>query len=109
MSDLQQTTGLKRHKVGLLAIVGTIYSLTAAGAYGIEDMVPAAGPGLCMVMLVVIPLVWAYPQAFVCAEMGSAIPAEGGPYKWVQETCGEFWGFQMGWWRTIGGYFNRCV
>ncbi len=109
MSDLQQTTGLKRHKVGLLAIVGTIYSLTAAGAYGIEDMVPAAGPGLCMVMLVVIPLVWAYPQAFVCAEMGSAIPAEGGPYKWVQETCGEFWGFQMGWWRTIGGYFNTVT
>ena len=36
MSDLQQTTGLKRHKVGLLAIVGTIYSLTAAGAYGLS-------------------------------------------------------------------------
>lgn len=108
MNDLSNT-GLKRHKVGLLAIVGTIYSLTAAGAYGIEDMVPSVGPGLCMVMLIVIPLVWAYPQAFVCAEMGSAIPAEGGPYKWVQETCGEFWGFQMGWWRTLGGYFNTVT
>ena len=108
MNDLSNK-GLKRHKVGLLAVVGTIYSLTAAGAYGIEDMVPSVGPGLCMVMLIIIPLVWAYPQAFVCAEMGSAIPAEGGPYKWVQETCGEFWGFQMGWWRTLGGYFNTVT
>lgn len=70
MNDLSNK-GLKRHKVGLLAVVGTIYSLTAAGAYGIEDMVPSVGPGLCMVMLIIIPLVWAYPQAFVCAEMGS--------------------------------------
>ncbi len=51
MNDLSNK-GLKRHKVGLLAVVGTIYSLTAAGAYGIEDMVPSVGPGLCMVMLI---------------------------------------------------------
>ena len=35
MSD----NGLKQHKVGIIGIVGMIYAMTAAGAYGIEDMV----------------------------------------------------------------------
>ena len=29
--------GLKQHKVGVIGIVGMIYAMTAAGAYGIED------------------------------------------------------------------------
>jgi hypothetical protein len=42
----ESKTGLKRQKLGLFAIVGMIYSLTASGAWGIEDMIPGAGPGL---------------------------------------------------------------
>ena len=45
MSSTNQN-GLKRQKLGLFAIIGMIYSLTAAGAWGIEDMIPGTGPGL---------------------------------------------------------------
>ena len=71
-----------------------IFCLCAAGAYGIEDMIPMAGPGLTLVMLIVLPFLWSIPMAFVASELGSAIPQEGGFYKWVQRACGEFWGFQ---------------
>lgn len=48
MSNTNQH-GLKRQKLGLFAVIGMIYSLTAAGAWGIEDMVPGTGPGLTLI------------------------------------------------------------
>jgi len=48
-------------------------------------------------------------MGLVAAELGSALPQEGGYYKWVQRACGEFWGFQAGWWRTISVYFDNTV
>ena len=48
-------------------------------------------------------------MGLVASELGSAIPQEGGFYKWVQRACGEFWGFQAGWWRTISIYFDNTI
>jgi amino acid transporter len=90
-------------------VVFMIFCLCAAGAYGIEDMIPEAGPGLTLVMLMVLPFVWSTPMGLVASELGSAIPEEGGFYKWVQRACGEFWGFQAGWWRTISIYFDNTI
>jgi len=93
--------GLKKHRMTTSTVVFMIFCLCAAGAYGIEDMIPNAGPGLTLVMLILLPFVWSTPMGLVASELGSAIPEEGGFYKWVQRACGEFWGFQAGWWRTI--------
>jgi len=101
--------GLKKHHMTTSTVVFMIFCLCAAGAYGIEDMIPAAGPGLTLVMLIVLPFVWSTPMGLVASELGSAIPEEGGFYKWVQRACGEFWGFQAGWWRTISIYFDNTI
>ena len=102
-------SGLKKHRIKMSTVVFMIFCLAAAGAYGIEDMIPNAGPGLTLVMLIVLPFVWSTPMGLVAAELGSAIPEEGGFYKWVQRACGEFWGFQAGWWRTISIYFDNTI
>ncbi len=86
-----------------------IYAMTAAGAYGIEDMVSASGPGMTVIMLFVLPLIWAFPIALASSELGSAIPDECGFYRWVQRALGEFWGFQIGWLKNIGIYINVAV
>jgi amino acid transporter len=101
--------GLKRQKVGIIGVIGMIYAMTAAGAYGIEDMVSSSGPGMTVIMLLVLPLVWALPIALASSELGSAIPDECGYYKWVQRALGEFWGFQIGWLKNIGIYINVAV
>jgi amino acid transporter len=101
--------GLKQHEMKTSTIVFMIFCLCAAGAYGIEEMIPQAGPGLTLVMLTVLPFLWSTPMGLVAAELGSALPQEGGYYKWVQRACGEFWGFQAGWWRTISIYFDNTV
>ena len=103
------SAGLKKHRISTSTVVFMIFCLCAAGAYGIEDMIPQAGPGLTLVMLIVLPFVWSIPMGLVAAELGSAIPEEGGFYKWVQRACGEFWGFQAGWWRTISIYVDNTI
>jgi len=101
--------GLKQYELKTSTVVFMIFCLTAAGAYGIEEMIPQAGPGLTLVMLIVLPFLWSTPMGLVAAELGSALPQEGGYYKWVQRACGEFWGFQAGWWRTISVYLDNTL
>jgi amino acid transporter len=101
--------GLKQHDLRVSTVVFMIFSLVAAGAYGIEEMIPESGPGLTLVMLMVLPFVWGLPFGLVASELGSARPQEGGYYKWVQEALGEFWGFQAGWWRTISVYIDNTL
>jgi amino acid transporter len=101
--------GLKKHDVKVSTVVFMIFCLCAAGAYGIEEMIPGAGPGLTLIMLMVLPFIWSTPLGLVASELGSARPQEGGYYKWVQEALGEYWGFQAGWWRTISIYIDNTL
>ena len=78
-------------KVGIISVVGMIYSMCCAGAFGIEEMIPEGGPGLTIVMLIALPFVWALPYCFICSELGGARPVEGGKLMWVKEALGEFW------------------
>jgi len=102
-------SGLKQHRMSVSTVVFMVFCLCAAGAYGIEDMIPQAGPGLTLAMLIVLPFLWSAPMGLVASELGSAIPEEGGFYKWVQRACGEFWGFQAGWWRTLSIYIDNTI
>jgi len=101
--------GLKQHDMKTSTVVFMVFCLCAAGAYGIEEMIPQAWPGLTLVILIVLPFLWSTPMGLVASELGSALPQEGGYYKWVQRACGEFWGFQAGWWRTISVYFDNTL
>lgn len=103
---MEGTTSLRKRNVGVLGVVGMVYALCAAGAYGIEDMVSSSGPGMTIIMLIVLPLIWAFPIALTSCELGSAIPEEGGYYKWVQRGLGEYWGFQVGWLKNVGMFIN---
>ena len=101
--------GLKKHDIKSSTVVFMIFCLVAAGAYGIEEMIPASGPGLTLIMLIILPFVWGLPFGLVASELGSVRPQEGGYYKWVQEALGEFWGFQAGWWRTVSIYLDNTT
>lgn len=101
--------GLKKYDMKVSGIVFMIYCLVAAGAFGIEEMIPASGPGLTLLMLIIFPIIWALPISNLVAELGSVLPSEGGVYVWVREAFGEFWGFQAGWWGTVSTYITNGV
>ncbi|NLY70230.1 MAG: APC family permease [Clostridiales bacterium] len=111
MGPVQESTNvkIKQHDLKVSTVVFMIFCLCAAGAYGIEEMIPESGPGLTLIMLIVLPFIWSTPLGLVASELGSARPQEGGYYKWVQEALGEFWGFQAGWWRTISIYIDNTL
>lgn len=106
---IQGVAGLRKHDIKVSGIVFMLYCLVAAGAFGIEEMIPEAGPGMTLLLLAVFPIVWAYPISNLVAECGSVMPSEGGVYVWVKEAFGEFWGFQAGWWGTVSTYITNGV
>ncbi len=108
-ADPIENHGLKKRNLSVSTVVFMIFCLASAGCYGIEEMMPESGPGLTVIMLIVLPFVWSSPLGLVAAELGSARPQEGGYYKWVQEALGEYWGFQAGWWRTISIYIDNTL
>lgn len=101
--------GLKKHDIRVSGVVFMLYCLVAAGAFGIEEMIPEAGPGMTLILLIAFPIVWAYPISNLVAELGSVLPSEGGVYVWAKEAFGEFWGFQAGWWGTVSTYITNGV
>ena len=52
----------------------------------------------------VIPFFWCIPVSLVAAELTTAIPVEGGFYRWVRAAFGDFWGFQAGWWNWSASF-----
>ena len=101
--------GLKRYDIKVSGIVFMLYCLVAAGAFGIEEMIPQSGPGITLIMLIIFPFIWSYPISNMVAECASMMPREGGVYVWAKEAFGEFWGFQAGWWETMSAYITNGV
>ncbi len=85
-------------KAGLLSFVFVMFAYTTGGPFGLEEMVTTSGPGMTLLYLLVIPFFWCIPVSLVTAELTTAIPVEGGFYRWVRTACGDFWGFLAGWW-----------
>lgn len=101
--------------IKLITMIFMIFSFCCGGAFGVEEMISAGGPGLTIILLALLPFVWGLPQSMAAAELGSAIPYTGGFYKWNQAALGEFWGFISGYGRVIAqylempGYIILCV
>jgi amino acid transporter len=85
-------------RASLFYFVFVMFAYTTGGPFGMEEMVTTSGPGLTLVYLLVIPFFWCIPVSLVAAELTTAIPVEGGFYRWVRVGYGNFWGFLAGWW-----------
>ena len=105
----KQVDNLKKVKMTPIRMAGMLFCLTAAGAFGIEDMIPLSGPGFTLVMLVIFAVIWAYPISQIVSELSAIMPAEGGIYIWVKEALGEFWGFCTSWWGIMNCYLGLSV
>src|SRR5437763_12630765 len=81
-----------------------MYSYTTAGPFGLEDMVRTSGPGMTLIYQLVIPFFWCIPISLVAAELTTAMPVEGGFYRWTRAAFGDFWGFLAGWWNWCASF-----
>src|SRR6266851_4082244 len=91
-------------KAALLPFVFVMYAYATGGPFGLEDIVTTSGPGLTLLYHRVIPFFCRIPVSLVAAELTTAIPVEGGFYRWVRTAFGDFWGFQAGWWNWSASF-----
>ena len=109
MTEMLHNQGLKRVRMRLFTAVIVVFTLTCSGSFGMEDVISSSGPGLTLLMILILPLVWSVPMAFVASELGSMIPEAGGLYRWIRRGMGEYWSFQAGWWWTLSLYVDSAV
>lgn len=91
-------------KAGLFSFVFVMYSYTTAGPFGLEDQVTTSGPGMTLIYHLVLPFFWCIPISLVAAELTTAMPVEGGFYRWTRAAFGDFWGFLAGWWNWCASF-----
>jgi amino acid transporter len=60
-------------------------------------------------ILLLTPVLWSLPTAFMIGELSSALPAEGGYYAWVRRGLGNFWGFQEAWLSLVASIFDMAI
>ena len=80
-----------------LSLVFILYFCTSGGAFTTETLVHSVGPGMALLILVLVPIVYSLPEVLIVGELASMLPLEGGYYRWVDRAFGSFWAFQNGW------------
>ena len=86
-----------QRSLGTVGLVFVMFFTVSGGAFTMEGLVASIGPGMALLLLVAIPVVWAAPEALLIGELSSMLPEEGGYYRWVHRAFGPFWAFQNGW------------
>lgn len=80
-----------------LPVVFILFFTVSGGAFTTEGLVAEVGPGLALLMLAAVPLLWSVPEALLIGELASMLPEEGGYYRWVRRAFGPGWAFQNAW------------
>jgi len=83
--------------------------MVSGGTYGTEDIIHGAGYGMGILLLLLTPVIWSLPTAYMIGELSSALPAEGGYYAWVRRALGNFWGFQEAWLSLVASVFDMAI
>lgn len=99
----------KKTKIGLLGLTAMVCVTVAGGGFGIEDLMGSVGPGMTMLVFILIPFVWSIPFGLSSAELSSAYPEDGGMYTWAKQGLGEKAGFVSGWCYTIAGFVEPAT
>ena len=106
---LAVSPGKKSIRLTLWPLVAATFFMVSGGTYGTEDIVHGAGYGKGILILLLTPLLWSLPTAFMIGELSSALPFEGGYYAWVRRAMGNFWGFQEAWLSLVASIFDMAI
>jgi amino acid transporter len=98
-----------RRQLSTLPLVAVIYFSVSGGPFGLEEGIGGSGPGMALVALIIVPIIFAVPCALMAAELGSAIPVEGGYYYWVKLAMGNFAAFTEGIWQWLNSFLDTAL
>jgi amino acid transporter len=92
-----------------IKLFATMFVLLCGGPFGLEEIVPLAGPGLFALVLVAMAVIWALPSALIVAELVSELPVQGGTYQWFRAGLGPFWSFIFTYFEWLGWAVDAVI
>lgn len=101
--------GKRFRKLKLGAFVAVLYAYCAAGPFGFEEMVSTSGPGMTLLFLMIVPWLFSLPMSLAASELATALPVEGGFYRWTRAAFGDFAGFLCGFWNWCGTFLMNAA
>ncbi len=96
-------------KLSFWPLLIATFFMVSGGTYGTEDIVHGAGYGRAILILLLTPVLWSLPTAFMIGELSSTLPKEGGYYVWVRRAMGDCWGFQEAWLSLVASIFDMAI
>ncbi|MGB6431771.1 MAG: APC family permease [Candidatus Acidiferrales bacterium] len=96
-------------KMTLAGMIAATYFMVAGGPYGLEDVVQKTGYAGTLLILILTPILWSIPTAWMVSELSTALPEDGGFYIWVRRGMGHFWGFQEAWLTLTGSLLEMAL
>jgi len=108
-TSIQHNASHRFRKLKLGAFVAVLYAYCAAGPFGFEEMISTSGPGMSLLFLILVPWLFAFPMSLVTSEMATAMPVEGGFYRWTRAAFGNFLGYQCGFWNWTGTFLMNAA
>lgn len=100
---------MPQRKLGVAALKFSIFFCVSGGPYGLEPVIGSAGPQLGILLILLLPIFWAIPSALMSAELGTALPEDGGYIAWVERAMGPFAGFLCGWWSWLYAWVDVAI
>src|SRR5215831_14697613 len=94
VASVRHSGELKR--ISLIPFIAVLFGYCAGGPFGFEAMISTSGPGMALLFILIVPWLFSVPMALATAEMSTAMPVEGGFYRWTRAAFGDFWGLQCG-------------
>ncbi|KAG7397267.1 hypothetical protein PHYBOEH_001079 [Phytophthora boehmeriae] len=105
VTRLNSASDARQPRVRVLS-TATLFALSffaiGSGPESGESVITAGGPLIGISALVIFPIVYFLPMAFVVTELVSAVPEAGGHAYWVALAFGPAWGLQAGFWAWVG-------
>ena len=93
----------------MLSLAFVMFFNISGGPFSLEGLVAQVGPGMAVLILALVPLIWAVPETMLVGELASMLPEEGGYYRWVQRAFGRFWAFQNGWMTWVYSLLDMAI
>ncbi|HWR13960.1 MAG TPA: APC family permease [Terriglobales bacterium] len=107
--DQARITDHHFRKLKLGGFVAVLYAYCAAGPFGFEEMISTSGPGMSLLFLMVVPWLFSLPMSLATSEMATAMPVQGGFYRWTRAAFGDFLGYQCGFWNWSGTFLMNAA
>lgn len=97
------------NKLTPLSLAATTFFIVSGGPYALEETIAALGWKLSLIVILIVPFVWALPIAMLVGEMAAAHPASRGYYDWIKRSNGTFMASMLAWSALAMSFFDMAI